>query len=124
MKPGLLELGSKKGNQLSRISPPLFPPRLDRGDRGDVEVLSEAVLVIRIDRVTFSAKHTAKGKPNPASGQIKQVRSVNIEVQCGELRRKKIPAVQPREINQRRIGRVRDVERIPKRVERSRLPDE
>src|SRR5207244_7195700 len=96
-----MPLGTENRDERFRINAPRFAPRLDRGEsseRAGVGVLSEAVLVIRVNPVTFPAKHAAKGEANAAGGQIKQVRGVNVQVQCSEFRRKNIPGVQPREL--------------------------
>ena len=65
-----MPLGTENRDERFRINAPRFAPRLDRGESGEatgVGVLVEAVLVIRVDPVTFPAKHTAKGEPHAPS---------------------------------------------------------
>src|SRR6266542_886793 len=119
-----VEFWAENWNERFRINRPLFAPRLDLADHGAAGDRSEAILVIRIDRVTFPAKHTAEGKPNAASGQIKQVRSVNVHIQCRELHRKQVPRTCDRILDEREIGREHDMLGIDKRVIRHRLSDE
>ena len=122
-----MPLGTENRDQRFRINAPRFAPRLnslDRAEKAGVNVLVEAILIIRIDPVTFPVKHTAKGEANAAGRQIKQVCSVNVQVEGGEFRRKQIPAVQPREVNQRKVARKRDMPAIDHRIIWDRLSDE
>jgi len=62
-------LGTENRDERFGINSPRFAPRFDWAESNGVGVLSEAVLVIRVDAVTFPAKHTAKGEANAARGQ-------------------------------------------------------
>src|SRR5207249_6672500 len=117
-------LGTGRRDERCRISSPRFAPGLDRVEGDGVGILSEAVQVIRIDPVTFPAKHTTESQPYAAGRQIKQVSGVNVQVQCGEFRRKQLPRVQPREVNQRKVARKRDMLAIDYRIIWNRLSNE
>src|SRR5439155_24961485 len=75
-----------------------------------------------IDGVFFPAKPAAKGQPDPACGQIKQVGGINGQVQCRELRGKQISCEVRREINQWGIAWERHTE-VSEWIERGRLSD-
>src|SRR6202035_4305308 len=67
--------------------------------------------------------HAAKGERKAARGQTAKVRGVNVQVQCGEFRRKQVLGMQPREVNQRKVGRKCDMLGIGHRIIRNRLSD-
>src|SRR5207249_7125212 len=78
IEPRYVKLGAENWNERFRINRPLFAPSFSRGDPADTSVLLKAVLVIRIDSISFPAKHAAEGESNAACGQIKQVGGINI----------------------------------------------
>src|ERR1051325_10895936 len=121
MEPGYVPLWAENRNECFRINPPRFPPRLHREERRGVGVLSEAVLIIRVDAVSLPTKRADKGEPYTAGGQIKQIRRVNVQVQRGEFRRKQVCGLQPHKVNQRKVARKCDMLAIDHRIKWNRL---
>ena len=78
VEPGNVKLGAENWKERFRINRPLFAPSFNRLDPADTSVLLKAVLVIRIDSISFPAKHATEGESNAACGQIKQVGGINI----------------------------------------------
>ena len=124
MNPGYVPLGTENRDKRLRIDSPRFAASVHYLEHADAEVLSETVLVIRIDMISFPREYAAEGQPYTARWQIKQVGRVNVQIQCGELGRKQVLGVQCRKVNQRLIARDRDVLCIAKRIVGNRLPDE
>ena len=91
MEPWDIHLFTENWNERFRIDTPLFAPGPNRVNSADAQFLLKAVLIVRIDTVLFPAKHAAEGQPNTTCGQIKQVGRVDVQVQCRELRGKKVP---------------------------------
>src|SRR5690349_9149721 len=84
--------------------------------------MNDVGLVIWIDLVGLPTEKTAQGKSDGAAGQIKQVGCVNVQVQCRELRCKKVAPMQRREVDQRHVG-CDGNPKIVKGIVRYRLPN-
>ena len=104
------------------IDVPLFPTGVNRVYSADAQFFLKAVLIIRIDSILFTAKTAAKGQPNAARGQIKQIGRVNIRVECGEFGGENVPRSVRRKIDQWLVGCDRYPEVI-ERIIRRCLPD-
>src|SRR5438552_6448867 len=82
--------------------------------------MNDVALVIRIDLVGLPTEKAAQGKSDWTARQIKQVGCVNVQVQCRELRSKKVAPMQRSEVDQWYIGCDGNLE-IVKGIVRYRL---
>src|ERR1700719_630628 len=79
----------------------LFPAGFNSGEPAYTKFLwmDDVALVIGIDVVGLSNKRAAQGESDWTAGQIKQVGSINVQVECRELGCVKISPMERRKFD-------------------------